>query len=179
MVKKTQTKIGDEGKVMNYNLGKLSILISPSHGGKSTYAKQWQRQLSNVPRVVVTTDNIRLALTGQIYNKHSETVVFSHKHIMIKTLLLENYEVLVSGTHSSKESVKRILEIDSQLQFILLDTPLETYISRAINNGNEHMIPVIKRQYRQIQQLLTQGLENVRNELLEEIKIRWNKQSEI
>lgn len=155
--------------------GKLSITLSPSHGSKSTYAKKWQHELSNIPRVVVTTDNIRLALAGKLYTRELEPVVYSHKYVMLKTLLIENFHVLSCGTNTTKDSLKRHLELDPQTEFIVLDTPLEVCLDRIKLTGQLNMGPVIKRHHRQLQQLLDQGLENVRKELLEEIRIRWGK----
>lgn len=159
--------------------GKLSICLGPSHSGKSTFAKKWQRQLSNIPRVVVTTDNIRIALAGKIYTKELEPVVYSHKYVMLKTLLIEGYHVLSCGTNTTKESVKRHLELDKNTEFIVFDTPLEVCLERMQLTGQLNMGPVIKRHYRQLQQLLNEGLENIRKDLLEEIHIRWEKESRI
>jgi predicted kinase len=155
--------------------GKLSILLGESHSGKSTFAKKWQRQSSNIPRVVVTTDNIRLALAGKLYTKELEPIVFSHKHVMLKTLLIEGFHVLSCGTNTTKESIKRHLELDPNAEFIVMNTPLDVCLERMKLTGQLNMGPVIKRHHRQLQKLLNQGLENVRAELLEEIRVRWEK----
>jgi predicted kinase len=153
----------------------LSFLLGASHSGKSTFAKKWQTETSNRPRVVVTTDNIRMAIHGDIYNKDSETVVFAHKHIMLKTLLLENFHVLANGTHTRPESIKRILEIDINAIPIVINTPLDECIRRTSLTGQAHMIPVIKRHYRQLQEILGYGLERKLDEIRSEIEARWRK----
>lgn len=153
----------------------LYFTIGPSHSGKSTFAKTWRRQISNRPRHVVTTDNIRLALTGEIYKRNAETVVFAHKHIMIKTAMLEGYEVLSCGTHTTRESIKRILEIDENATPMVFDTPLDVCIERTKLTGQTHMISVIERHHRQLQKLLTYGLERTLNEIRNELEYRWKK----
>jgi predicted kinase len=154
--------------------GKLLFTMSPSHGGKSTFAKKWRAE-DPLNRIVVTTDNIRLALHNQRYNKHMEPVVFAHKHVILKTLLLEGYpEILVCGTHTTRESIKRILEIDINAEPIIFDTPLKECIRRTQLTGQTDMIPVIKRHYKQLQELLDYGIEKVLVELKQEIYHRWD-----
>lgn len=161
------------------NRPKLYLMVGTAASGKSTFAQKWKRELANTPRVVVTTDNIRLALHNQIYNKHAEPVVFTHKHIILKTLLLEGYDVLTCGTHTTKESIQRILEIDQNAEPIVIDTPLHICLERSKLRGDApYMESVIKRQHGQMQELLAQGIENVLAELKEKIKKRWQIQSE-
>lgn len=154
----------------------LSFLIGASHSGKSTYAKKWQREMSNRPRFVVTTDTIRKAIHGEIYNRDAEPVVFSHKYVMIKTCILDGVDTLANGTHTRPESIKRILEIDPNAVPIVIDTPLDECIRRTSLTGQTNMIPVIQRHYRQLQELLTYGLERKLDEIRNELEYRWQKQ---
>jgi predicted kinase len=154
---------------------RLFILMGASHSGKSTYSKRWQQEPSKFPRVIVDTDKIRLALTGQEYVRELETVVFAHKHIMVRTMLLSSYDVIVAGTHSTKESIKRMLEIEPNAIPVVLDTPLEVCIDRAKANGKAYLQPVIERQHRQLAALLEQGINSVYDEVRESIEKRWAK----
>lgn len=158
---------------------KLYFVVGTAASGKSTFAQKWKRELANTPRVVVTTDNIRLALHNQVYNKCAEPVVFAHKHLMIKTLLLEGYDVLSCGTNTTKESIQRLLEIDLNAEPIVIGTPLHICLERSKLRGDaSYMESVIKRQHGQMQELLGQGMENVLAELKEKIRKRWHLQSE-
>jgi predicted kinase len=158
---------------------KLYFTVGTAASAKSTFAQKWKRELANTPRVVVTTDNIRLALHNQVYNKCAEPLVFAQKYIMLKTLLLEGYDVLSCGTHTTKESIQRILEIDPNAEPIVIGVPLHICLERSKLRGDApYMESVIKRQHGQIQDLLAQGIENVLAELKEKIKKRWQAQSE-
>lgn len=153
----------------------IYITIGASHSGKSTYAKKWKTEICNKPRVVVTTDNIRTAIHGDIYNRHAEPVVFAHKQIIIKTMLLEHYDTLVCGTHTGRESLRRILEIDENPIPIVFDVPLPILKERTKSTGQIHMIPVIERHYKQLQELLSYGLERTLDEIRNELEYRWKK----
>jgi predicted kinase len=158
---------------------KLYFIVGTAASGKSAFAQKWKRELANIPRVVVTTDNIRLALHNQVYNRHAEPVVFAQKYIMLKTLLLEGYDVLSCGTHTTKESIQRILEIDPNAEPIVMNTSLHICLERSKLRGDApYMENVIKRQHGQMQELLAQGMENVLAKLKEKIRKRWHLQSE-
>jgi hypothetical protein len=144
-------------------VNKLYFTIGLPRSGKSTFARRWQRgevevrdgkftddplsedvsRINNVPRIVVTPDAFRLAL-GHRYNWYVEPVVFSHVQVAIRAFL-QDYDVLVDDTHTSEESIKRILEIDPSAINIMIDTPLETCCERAILSGQKDLIPVIQR----------------------------------
>jgi predicted kinase len=153
----------------------LYFTIGPSHSGKSTYAKKWMLEQGERPRVVVTADSIRLALTNHRYNRYVEPIVFAHKHVMIKSLLIEGYDVLACGTHTTEESIKRILEIHGNAKYILFDVPLETCLSRIKLTGQTDMGPVITRHYHQMKTLQFRGIDNVIAKLNADINARWDK----
>ena len=149
---------------------KLLVLISRPRAGKSTFANRWVRE--DIMRVVVNADSLRLALTGQRYNYLAESVVFSMKYVFIRALLKQGYEVLVDGTNSSDISIQRILEIDPNAEFLIVDTPEEVCIQRAKDTNQEDLIPVIKSIGKNVERIKSVGIENIRKEILEKIKHR-------
>lgn len=144
----------------------LYFCIGCARSGKSTFARNWQMEKSEKPRVVVTTDTIRLAMTNQRYNRHLEPVIFGYRHVMVKTLLLDKYEVLL---------IRSILDIDINAQPIIFETPLQVCLDRAISTDMPDLVPVIKRHHRQLQALLQQGIDNVMEEIRQDITERWKK----
>lgn len=115
-------------------MGKLYFTIGCPRSGKSTLANEWAR---NAPmRVVVASDDIRLALTGQRYEPLAETIVFGMKHVMIRSLLSRGYDVMVDGTHSSKISLERLFEIDINAIPLYVDTDSLTCCDRALDCGH-------------------------------------------
>ena len=149
---------------------RLIVLQGNTRSGKSTYANRWARE--DIMRVVINSDSLRLALTGQRYNYLAESVVFSMKYVFIRALLKQGYTCLVDGTNSSDISIQRILEIDPKAEFVLIDTPTEVCIKRAIDTHQEDLIPVIERIGKNIERIKAVGIENIRKEILETIKNR-------
>lgn len=153
-------------------MSNLVVSVGSCRSGKTTFFKKWMLETGEKPRVVVTTDNIRLALHGKRYNHHSEALVFSIKEIMIKTLLLEQYEVGICGTHTTETSIRRILEIDPNAKFIVFDPPIEVLKQRAIDTNQADLLPVIDRHHKQLKHLLSEGIENVVARLNKDILYR-------
>jgi hypothetical protein len=139
----------------------LYFTIGLPRSGKSTQARKWLAgeidiknnkfidefacvsRFNNVPRIVVTPDAWRLAL-GHRYNWYAEPVVFAHVQIAVRALL-QDYDVLVDDTHTTTESIKRILEVEPMAHPVLVDTPVEVCIERAISSGQKDLADVIKR----------------------------------
>ena len=81
---------------------------------------------------------------GHRYNWFSEPLVFSQVQIAIRALLMD-YDVLVDDTHTTVESVKRILEVEPDAIPIPIKTDPAICKGRALNTGQRDLIPVIDR----------------------------------
>src|SRR5688572_1704057 len=114
----------------------LLFTIGLARSGKSTWANKWLntetvkvgvlknstndaiiKEISvfdriGKPRVVVSGDDIRLALSGQRYNSHMEEYIFAMEHTMIKALLARGHDVLADDTHTTWKSIQALLQID-------------------------------------------------------------------
>lgn len=162
--------------------GKLRFLIGLQRSGKSTFATQWMRGASRTdddgvvfPRAVVCADNIRLAISGQRYNRHIEPVTFMVKDYMIESLLSRGHDVLVDGTHTTKMSIRRNYEIDIDAQWTLINTPVAVCKQRAIDTGQPDLVPVLDRTGAQLKALLNEGIAHVCDAMREEVRARWPK----
>lgn len=149
----------------------LYFMIGSSRSGKSTYVEQWVNE--GEKRVIVCSDDIRKALHGNRYSAYAETMVFAIKHIMIRSLLSRGFTVLVDGTHTSEISITRLLEIDPNAEAILIKTPKEECIKRAKDLGQDYLIPVIERQFKNIDDILSIGLNEYLDGIRFKIKQRW------
>lgn len=138
--------------------GKLFFLIGIPRSGKSTYCEKWVDNPNHKRRVIVSSDSIRMAMHGQRYEPLAETMVFAVKHIMIRSLLSKGFDVIVDGTHSTKISIQRLLEIDPNATPIFLQTPVEVCKERAIKTNQPDLIPVIDRIADNIDIIKTVGL---------------------
>lgn len=150
---------------------KLYFMIGLPRSGKSTLANRWIKEkclyILNgkiqldysgvehpVPRIVVCGDYIRLALTGNRYNSLTEDYVSAIKYTMIRALMLQGYDVLVDGTHTTKNSILKLLSIDKNAELLYVETTPEECKNRAIKTGQDDLIPVINRMYNNMQQIL-------------------------
>lgn len=136
--------------------GKLYFTIGMQRSGKSTYCTKWASE--KVGRVIVSSDDIRMALYGRRYCKYAETMVFAIKHVMVRAHLSRGFDVIVDGTHSTAISIQRLLEIDRKATPIRIDTPMSTCIERAIATDQKDLIGPIQRVNRQIQQIDKVGI---------------------
>ena len=139
-------------------MGNLYFLIGLPRSGKSTIAKKWASGYINIdknsiierdvpswgsPRVIVCGDDIRLSL-GHRYNIDVENYVSAIKDTMIKTLL-KKHDVLVDGTHTTKNHILSLLHIDPKAQYYYLDTPVDICEERAVEAIQEDLYTSINR----------------------------------
>jgi len=149
------------------SIGKLFFVIGIARSGKSTLAQKWQRYeidiLNNnirkhigsrkIPRLIVSADWLRLALTGQPFIPEAEQTIHAIKHLIIRTYLNNGYDVLCDGTHTTKNSIQDLLFIDKDADFYLIDISVDECKQRAIDSNQEYLIEkgVIDRMAKQIE----------------------------
>lgn len=154
-------------KIHNTKYGHLYFLISMPRAGKSTFARKWLelRQAGDNPRVIVNQDTLRVAFHGEVYKKEAEPAIFVFADYMAKSLLLNGFDVLMDETSSSIETLKRYYRLDRDAVPIWMDTPKEICIQRALDLGQNYLLPVIERIHFQIEWLKPRFHE-VRKEIL-------------
>ena len=151
--------------------GKLYFCIGIPRCGKSTYCEKWVAEQPR--RVIVCSDDIRLALHGQRYEALAETMVFAIKHVMIRAHLARGFDVIVDGTHSTSVSIKRLLEIDKNATAIMFDTTMEECIRRATATGHLDLTTgPIQRIANNIAEINRVGLNSYMVQILKEINER-------
>lgn len=174
---------------MSISKGKLYILAGICRSGKSTIANQWvnfeidiyhghiepRRNLMKYnmdgqnPRVVVCSDDIRLALHGLRFEILSEEFVHAIQGITIRSQLNRGCDVLVDGTNSKLEHIKRLLYIDNNADYLIVDTSPEVCKQRAIETNQADLIPVIDRMHSQLCVWKNNAKEEI-NKLREQVK---------
>lgn len=152
------------------NKGKILIAIGMPRAGKSTYANCWVRQPSELPRVIVCADDFRLALHGQRFASRAESMVAATVNVAIRALYERGHHVLCDETSTSETSIRRILEIDREADYILIDTPKFVCIERAYSTNQSDLVPVIERIHLQLEKLKEEGIDNVFNRIRGSIK---------
>lgn len=102
------------------------------------------QQIEN-SRVIVCSDDIRMALHGCRFNSLAESMVGSIKEIMVRALLRRGFDVIVDGTHTTENSIKKILSLDKNAQYVYINTSAEKCKERARETDQEDLCPVIDR----------------------------------
>jgi adenylylsulfate kinase-like enzyme len=121
-------------------LPKIIYTVGPARCGKTTFANWLLFNRSVIPTdntlglVYVDEDNIRLAMTGKPYVDWAERSVRATKHIMLKTLVSQGYSVIVADTHTRRESIDPILEIDNNALAVYIQYDIEDCINRAADH---------------------------------------------
>lgn len=157
---------------------KLYFTIGPPRSGKSTKAKLWlQRRESLVgeaddgyPRYLWDSDILRLELYDKRYYREGEALVFAVKNLAIRSALKAGHDVVVAGTHTSRASIRRLLEIDREAIPVLVDTPEHICLFRAITSGQNDLVErKIPQSCKQVKDLIDYGIEKTMAEILSDI----------
>ena len=135
-------------------IGRLFFFIGVAHSGKSTLARRWQNYeidihyntirkhvgTRKIPRIIISSDWLRLGLTGQAYVQELEEMVHALKLTLIRTYINQGYDCLVDGTHTTKTSIEALLHIDKEADFYFVDTPAEACKYRAKETNQDYLI---------------------------------------
>lgn len=148
---------------------KIICLIKSARAGGSTFAQKWLQESDpdGFQRVVVNGDNIRLSLYNKRYCSNGEGFVHAIEEVMIRSLLMnENQKLLLDDTHTTKSSIKKVLQLDIDAEFIFIDTPKDVCYERARATNQEDLITkgVIDRHFKNLIELSEYGVEK-HNEL--------------
>lgn len=128
---------------------KLGIMCGMPLSGKSTYAKNLQRQ----GWVRVSLDDLRLALHGQTYKAEAEPLVWTNAELMVRSLLKSGHKVIVDTTNRDRERRKRWIRVAKEfgltLEIFLVETDFETCIerNRALKRLAENVLKQIYKEY--------------------------------
>lgn len=146
-------------------MSKLIIICGLARSGKSTLANKWVHYEITIrnnsfqynpepyyidsPRVVLCCDDLRLAM-GARWNGWIENYIHAIQETQIRAFLRRGYSVLVDETHTTLSSIKKMLILDPNADFLIVDTSKEICIQRAIDSKMPDLIPVIERMDEQL-----------------------------
>lgn len=123
----------------------LYFTVAIPRTGKTTFANKWKKEGEN--RVLVSGDEIRLAVYGKRFSLRGEPTVSMVKSYMIRTLLQEGYDVLYDDTNTTWKSIEMIFEIDKNARYIIFPSDPQVSKERAILTHQEDLIIPIDRMY--------------------------------
>lgn len=141
--------------------GKLTVLLGLPRAGKSTYAEVWidYDDYGSNPRVVVNSDQIRLALHNQRYCREAEPFVHAITKVVVRAWYNMGYHLLIDETNTTEGSIRQWLEIDADAEFVYIDTPPDVCKERAYACGHYDLADkgVIDHMYNNLTKLCNRG----------------------
>ena len=146
----------------------LYFTIGLPRSGKSTVCNQWVKHGFNIwdnqiqpkqhticghvhissdmnPRVVICSDDIRIALHGCRWSSVAEEQVSAIQGTMIRAMLNKGYDVLVDGTHTTKQSIERMFKFNPDAQFVYFNTSSDLCKQRAMATQQDYLCQIIDR----------------------------------
>lgn len=118
---------------------KLVLTVGLPYSGKSTMAH-------SLDCPVVCPDAIRVALHGQRFLKESEPMVWTLARYMVKSLFLAGHGMVVLDATNLTDARRKEWESDDwQVRYVIVDTTKETCIQRALQAGDEDIVPIIEK----------------------------------
>lgn len=126
--------------------------------GKSTWAKSTGLPICN-------PDSIRMVLHGTPFRQEAEPLVWATARIMVEALFEAGHNaVILDATNTLARRRAEWKSPKWNLRFKVFDTSEEICIERAIANGQDYLVPVIRRMAKQLElpteDLLTQTEED-------------------
>lgn len=117
----------------------LILLVGLPRSGKSTWARQ-----QSFP--IVSPDEIRLALHGQVFVAEAEPFVWSIAQVMVKALFGAGHPIVIlDATNISEERQKVWKDRQWECRFKLFKANAATCKERAILDGRSDLLPIIDR----------------------------------
>ena len=123
--------------------GHLKYTVGLPRSGKSTWADKWAAEKPN--RVVVAADDFRLALHGTPWLAAAEPLIHATVKLAVRALLIRGFDVVVDETNLTPGQKASWSEIDPEAEFVLFDATPEVCKQRAIDTGQDYLVPVIDR----------------------------------
>jgi predicted kinase/predicted HD phosphohydrolase len=122
------------------------MMVGLPASGKSTIAKEIEKS------ILLSSDNLREKLFGDINNQDGNDIVFETLHKLIKYYLLKGISVVYDATNINykqrMELLKGLRNIDCYKQCILVATPYEKCLHQ--NSQRERQVPsyIIEKMYK-------------------------------
>ena len=140
----------------------LYIMVGTSGSGKSTVAKYIARTKG---AVIVSPDQWRKKLTGDINNQESNAKVYEVAYDEMVGTLSAGYDVVFDATNTTTKARKLLLDAvttECKIVFVYVRTTLETAFNRVKSRTNGQVVPeaVVRRQYKQLMASLEELLNN-------------------
>lgn len=116
----------------------LHMTVGLPRSGKSTWATK-----QGYP--IVDTDSIRLAMHGTAWNVHTEKMVWTMAHYMVRALFHAGHtDVILDSTNLTREHREEWICDEWETHPVEFMTSKEECIRRAKATNQEYLIPIIE-----------------------------------
>ena len=121
----------------------LICTVGLPRSGKSTWAKS-----KGFP--IVSPDAIRLAMTGEAFNKHTEHMVWAVAQYMVRALFHAGHSAVIIDATNTTRGRRQMWYggygcSDWDTKFKLFDTSIDVCNQRAIDTNQSYLLPVIEK----------------------------------
>ena len=123
----------------------LILMVGLPRSGKTTWAKKYCEDNPNI--VIVSPDTIRIALHGQRFIPEAEDMVWGIHYTMVRTLLLQGYDVLIDATNTTGKRRKPYFDKFKGYNIMtkVMGTSKEECVRRAKSMNDEEILPIIEK----------------------------------
>jgi predicted kinase len=161
----------------------FTLLVGLPAYGKSSFVQELEQNSIMETAVVVCPDQIRMNIFGVEFNKDFEGMVWFATRTMVKTLLLQNRDVILDATNLSPLRRKEWIELGHDCNATVIahyfDTPFEECVKR--NNKRDRVVPedVMERMKNELEPpTVEEGFDEVLTTNDEELNIKRSLKSE-
>ncbi len=136
---------------------KVILLVAPPASGKTTFALDFISKNKNYVRV--NRDAFRLMFRNeQVCEYKIENLITEIQDRCILSALNQKQNVIIDNTHVKKQYINHIINLvkyKADIEFIVIETPLQTCIERDENRVGKVGSDVIKRMFKDFENLKT------------------------
>jgi len=124
---------------------KIIILVGPSGSGKSTWAKNYISEPKNKKTVIVSRDDIRNSVFGEIDQSYykSQSVITNEGLVseisdrQISACLFKGFDVIADNTHLRLKYIRKYEKFDAELRIVYFNCDAVQLIYRVVKRERD------------------------------------------
>lgn len=126
----------------------ITLMCGLPRSGKSTWVKE-----NKTNEVVVSADEFRFLVYNQRFWSGGEPLMWSIREMFLKMLMKQGIDIIVDETNTTKDRRAPIISLAKEygytIQCQVIQTNREVCMDRALENGQDNLVPIIDRMSKQ------------------------------